>query len=135
MEGKISGNMAGIHHIGIWVKDLEGMKIFYTRYFNAVAGEKYVNVKKQFASYFLTFENSSIELMNRPDIADPATSDEYIGWAHVAISLGSQDRVLECFHRIRKDGFRILGEPRITGDGFFEAVIADPEGNRIELTV
>ena len=135
MGAKISGDMTGIHHIGIWVKDLEVMKTFYTRYFFATAGEKYVNEKKQFTSYFLKFRNSSIELMNIPGIYDLKTSGDYYGWAHVAISLGSKDRVLETFHRLRQDGFSVLGEPRTTGDGFFEAVIADPEGNRIELTV
>ncbi|HCS4295824.1 TPA: glyoxalase/bleomycin resistance/extradiol dioxygenase family protein, partial [Enterobacter hormaechei] len=27
----------------------------------------------------------------------------------------------------------LLSAPRMTGDGFYEAVIADPDGNRIEL--
>ena len=26
-----------------------------------------------------------------------------------------------------------VSAPRMTGDGFYEAVIADPDGNRIEL--
>jgi lactoylglutathione lyase len=28
----------------------------------------------------------------------------------------------------------LLGEPRRTGDGYYESVILDPEGNRIEIT-
>ena len=36
--------------------------------------------------------------------------------------------------RLRNDGYRIVGEPRTTGDGFYESVIADPDGNLIELT-
>jgi len=27
----------------------------------------------------------------------------------------------------------LLSDPRMTGDGYYEAVIADPDGNRIEL--
>jgi len=27
----------------------------------------------------------------------------------------------------------VLGEPRVTGDGYYEAIIADPEGNPIEI--
>jgi lactoylglutathione lyase len=30
-------------------------------------------------------------------------------------------------------GITILSPPRVTGDGYYEAVLADPEGNRIEL--
>ena len=43
-----------IEHIAIWVKDLESMKDFYCKYFNAVAGKKYINLKKKFESYFLS---------------------------------------------------------------------------------
>lgn len=28
---------------------------------------------------------------------------------------------------------RVPGEPRETGDGYFESVVADPDGNRVEL--
>lgn len=28
----------------------------------------------------------------------------------------------------------LLGGPRTTGDGYYEAVVQDPEGNLIELT-
>jgi len=41
--------------------------------------------------------------------------------------------VLSLTEALRSDGFRIVGEPRTTGDGYFESVILDIEGNRIEL--
>jgi lactoylglutathione lyase len=28
----------------------------------------------------------------------------------------------------------VVSPPRVTGDGYFESVLLDPEGNRIELT-
>ena len=37
--------------------------------------------------------------------------------------------------QFRADGFTIAGEPRTTGDGYYESVILDPDGNRIEITV
>jgi len=56
-----------IHHIAIWVQDIEKIKAFYTKYFNCVSGEKYINQIKKFESYFLTFENGAkIELMFIP---------------------------------------------------------------------
>ena len=53
-----------IEHIAIWTTDIERMKDFYCRYFAAVAGEKYINPKKHFQSYFLSFEKGPrLELM------------------------------------------------------------------------
>jgi len=36
--------------------------------------------------------------------------------------------------RLRKDGFTIVSEPRTTGDGYYESVVLDPDGNQIEIT-
>jgi len=37
--------------------------------------------------------------------------------------------------RLKNDGYSIVNGPRVTGDGYFESVIEDPEGNLIELTI
>ena len=127
-----------IEHIAIWAKDIEKLKDFYTRYFQATAGSKYFNVKKNFQSYFLTFEgNCRLELMQMPEI-QARTNDlhnQFLGLNHMAISVGSKESVDVLTERLRKDGFEILGEPRTTGDGYYESVLADPEGNRIEITI
>ena len=36
---------------------------------------------------------------------------------------------------LRADGYTVVGEPRTTGDGYYESVVFDPEQNRIEITV
>ena len=51
------------------------------------------------------------------------------------MSLGSAELVDELTERLRDAGYTIAGEPRTTGDGYYESVILDPEGNRIELTI
>ena len=125
-----------IEHLALWVKDLELMKDFYIAYFNMKSNAKYVNHKKQFSSYFLSFEGGArIELMHRTDIP-PHTGGKGLinGQAHFAISVGSKDKVDQLTQVLRNDGFEIIGEPRTTGDGYYESVISDPEGNRIELT-
>ncbi len=33
----------------------------------------------------------------------------------------------------RENGYTVLGEPRTTGDGFYEGAIADPDGNIVEI--
>ena len=125
-----------IEHIAIWTSDLEKMKNFYLKFFDLKSNEKYYNPKKKFSSYFLSFENGArIELMHRPDISEfIEKSDSKLGLAHVAISVGSKTKVDRLTELVRKNGFTIIGEPRTTGDGYYESVIADPEGNWIEIT-
>ena len=127
-----------IEHLAIWVKDLEGMKSFYETYFEGQAGKQYHNPKKNFTSYFLSFETGCrLELMHKPDIPGNANpgEGEYTGIIHFAISVGSRERVDALTERLRQDGFRIVGEPRTTGDGYYESVVFDPENNRIEITI
>ncbi|HAT7713134.1 TPA: glyoxalase/bleomycin resistance/extradiol dioxygenase family protein, partial [Enterobacter hormaechei subsp. steigerwaltii] len=57
---------------------------------------------------------------------------EFVGWAHIAINVGSKAQVDSMAAQAQASG-SLLSAPRMTGDGFYEAVIADPDGNRIEL--
>ena len=125
-----------IEHIAIWTLNLEKMKSFYLNFFDLKSNEKYYNPKKKFSSYFLSFENGPrIELMHRPDISEfIEKKDSKLGLTHFAISVGSKEKVDLITESVRKNGFNIIGEPRITGDGYYESVISDPEGNLIEIT-
>lgn len=127
-----------IEHLAMWVKDIELMKDFYCRYFNAISNHKYINSTKQFQSYFLSFNGGPrLELMQMPSVPSSKDNvyDQFTGFIHFAISLGSKERVDEMTEQFRKDGFEVVDGPRITGDGYYESVILDPEKNRIELTV
>ena len=125
-----------IEHIAIWVSDIEEIRSFYEHYFNAKAGEKYVNLKKNFTSYFLSFEQGArLELMHRPEISASVNQEEHLGLIHFAISVGSKEKVDLLTNELRKDGFKITGEPRTTGDGYYESLVLDPEGNQIEITI
>lgn len=126
-----------IDHLALWVSDLEGMKNFYTTYFGATAGVSYTNTAKQFTSYFLSFgpDGTRIELMHRPDIGSPADERGLVqGIAHLAIAVGSQAAVDQLTERLRADQYTIASEARTTGDGYYESVVLDPEGNQIEIT-
>lgn len=125
-----------IEHIAIWTKDLENMRQFYLQFFDVSCNEKYYNPKKRFSSYFLAFSTGArIELMHKPEIADLIkTAELNLGLTHFAISVGSKEKVDELTELIRQNGYPILGEPRVTGDGYYESVISDPEGNQIEIT-
>jgi lactoylglutathione lyase len=122
-----------IHHIAIWTADLEMMKDFYVKYFNCTPGELYVNPVKGFSSYFLRFDSgASIELMNRYDVTGPQLKDA-LGLAHIALNAGSREEVDRLTSFFEKEGIPIAGRPRITGDGYYESVILDPEGNVVEI--
>lgn len=124
-----------IEHVALWTQDLERSRQFYETYFNGKANQKYVNSTKQFESYFLTFESGArLELMQRPDLENH--SGEYMmGWAHIAVSIGNKDAVHALTERLRQDGYTIKSEPRTTGDGYYESVVLDPDGNHIEITI
>lgn len=126
-----------IEHIAIWTQDLERLKVFYETYFQARAGDKYVNPGKQFESHFLAFPcGARLELMRTPAVLEsPASTETFMGYAHLAFSAGSPEAVDALTDRLRQDGHRVVGEPRRTGDGYYESVVLDPDGNRIEITV
>lgn len=126
-----------IEHIAIWADDIELLRNFYMKYFNLKSGDKYVNSTKGFTSYFLSFgeDKTRIELMHIPDMENPASRGNLKGLAHFAISVGSQETVNGLTECLRADGYTILSEPRVTGDGCYESAIADPEGNYVEITV
>lgn len=126
-----------IEHLAIWVKDLEIVKDFYTKYFGMKSSEKYTNTKKNFTSYFLSFEEATtrIEIMTRPDVIDfNGKHSISFGLTHFSISVGEKKKVDELTEILRKDGYNIVGEPRTTGDGYYESVIEDCEGNWVEIT-
>ena len=133
-----------IEHMALWVKDIEKMKDFYVTYFGATPSEKYVNERKGFQSYFLSFGEGGarLEIMVRDDgsvcpagAAVAVAAAPHLGNAHLAMSVGSVEKVDELTARLVEAGYVKLDGPRQTGDGYYESVIADPEGNRVEITV
>jgi len=124
-----------IEHVAIWVDDIELLRQFYMKYFEVTCGEKYVNPKRNYTSYFLSFgeSKSRIELMNIPDLPAPMNRGQMKGLAHIAISVGGKEVVDTLTEKLRKDGYTIAGEPRTSGDGYYESAVLDPEGNYVEI--
>lgn len=127
-----------IDHLAIWTADLERCLAFYHTYFNATAGPRYHNPAKGFTSYFLSFADGPRFEVMQSTMLSPVESEpgaQRMGLTHFAMSLGSEAAVDAMTLRLRGDGFPILDGPRRTGDGYYESVTLDPDGNRIELTV
>ena len=130
--------MPHIEHVALWVVDLDAMCEFYASAFSARVSGRYQNPAKGFTSRFLTFEDGArLELMTttafEPQRAEPGA--QRMGLTHLAISLGSEALVDEVTSRLKARGVPVLDGPRRTGDGYYESVVLDPEGNRLELTV
>ena len=125
-----------INHVAIYVKDLEKTREFYEKYFKAKANEKYHNKNTGLQTYFLSFPDSEVrlEIMSRPELLERNDKIMNEGFIHLAFSVGNKEKVDKLTKRLVNDGFRCLSGPRTTGDGYYESVVEDCEGNLIEIT-
>jgi len=126
--------VAHIEHVAIWCRDLETMREFYVSQFGAVAGPLYRNCARGFQSYFLSFSaGARLELMSLEQPLANAVPAPATGLAHFALALGTEAEVDAMTARLRAAGSPVVDGPRRTGDGYYESVVLDPEGNRVEL--
>lgn len=124
-----------IEHVALYVKDLEGARNFFEKYFNAKSGELYHNKTSEFKSYFLTFDGGArLEIMTRPEIQNAEKNPLCAGYAHVAFSMGSKTAVDALTEKLKADGYKVASGPRTTGDGYYESCIVGIEGNVVEIT-
>ena len=130
--------MARIAHVALWTRDVERIRDFYVRHFGARAGEPYRNPARGFDSCFLEFEGGArLEIMRTTqlELAEARPGAQRHGLTHIAVGVGSEARVDSLTGELRAEGFPVVDGPRRTGDGYYESVVLDPDGNRIEITV
>ena len=120
--------------MALWAHDLDLVCDFYES-LGATRGPRYDNPATGFSSHFLSWPDSSVrlEVMHKAGLEAPAPTPSR-GWAHVALALGSPEAVDRVATECAQRGVPILDGPRRSGDGYYECVVADPEGNRVELT-
>lgn len=125
-----------IEHVAIWTADLERLRAFYETWFGARSGPRHDDPGVGFASYFLSFEGGPrLELMSMPGIP-PSLDDplrQSLGLIHVSFTAGSAGDVDALVARMAAAGVRVVDGPARTEDGYYEAAILDPDGNRIEI--
>ena len=125
-----------IEHIAMYVNDLEAAKDFFVTYLDGKANKLYHNKSTDFRSYFISFDDGArLEIMTKPEMSDPAKDVARTGYAHVAFSVGSAEKVDELTALLKADGYEVLSDPRTTGDGYYESCVVAVEGNQIEITV
>ena len=125
-----------IEHIALYVNDLEEARKFFIKYLGAKSNDGYHNLKTNFRSYFLSFDDGArLELMNKPEMPDQPKNLARTGYAHIAFSVGGKEKVDALTARLKDGGYDVISGPRITGDGYQESCIVVIEGNQIEITV
>ncbi len=124
-----------IEHIAMYVSDLERAKDFFVKYLGGHANAGYHNKTTGFRSYFISFEEGArLELMQKPKMWDLEKPLARTGYAHLAFSVGSKEKVDALTARLQQEGFPVISGPRTTGDGYYESCIVAIEGNQIEIT-
>lgn len=125
-----------IAHVALYVNNLEKARDFFVEYFGAVSNGGYHNPETDFRSYFLSFEDDSrLEIMTRPALTNSGDSLNRFGYAHIAFSVGSAEKVNTLTETLKMRGYPVISGPRTTGDGYYESCILGFEGNLIEITV
>ena len=123
-----------LEHVALYVDDLEAMKAFYVRHFGATATNKYHNPRTGLQTYFLSFdEGARLEIMQRPEMSPRASGEHPLGYTHISFKIGSAEKVDQLTKELQESGCPLLNSPRMTGDGYYESLLSDPEGNLIEL--
>ena len=127
-----------LEHVAIWTDQLEHLREYYCKYYGGKSNTKYHNKKKQFYSYFLSFESGArLELMTMPNIPknqNDRVNKQHKGIIHLAFGAKNKEEVDAKAIQLKEDGYKILSGPRMTGDGYYELETLDPDENRIEVT-
>ncbi len=125
-----------IDHIAMYVTDLEKTREFFVKNLGRVSNDGYHNVNTDFRSFFVSFEDGArLEIMTKPEVVDAQKPLNRTGYAHIAFSVGSKEKVDELTERLRADGYEVVSGPRTTGDGYYESCIVGIEWNQVEITV
>jgi lactoylglutathione lyase len=121
-----------IDHIALFCRDIEAMKNFFVKYFDAMPGNDHLSKRTGETNCFLAFTDggSRLELItfhNTP-------MDLPNSFAHISISVGSKEKVDLITKQLDNDGYQLLSGPRTTGDGYYESCIVGLENIKIEIT-
>lgn len=125
-----------IEHIALYVNDLEKTRTFFVKYLGAKSNDGYHNKNTNFRSFFLSFDDGArLEIMNKPEMEDLPKNLNRTGYAHIAFSVGSKEKVDALTAQLKSDGYEVISGPRTTGDGYYESCIVAIEKNQIEITI
>ncbi len=101
-----------IEHIALYVNDLQKTRSFFMKYLGAKSNEGYHNLQTNFRSYFLSFDDGTrLEIMNKPEMLDSPKELARTGYAHIAFSVGSKEKVDALTIELKTDGYEVISGP------------------------
>ncbi|NLH50636.1 MAG: HAD-IA family hydrolase [Myxococcales bacterium] len=114
------------NHLGFVVRDLFRMEKFYRTVFGLRLLYRYESVHTPgLRTVFLVGRGLVLELLHYADRPAPETPADHLSFAVPNIKAEHE--------RLAALGVDGLTEPRLTGDGYWEVALRDPEGRRIEI--
>ena len=123
-----------IEHIALYVKDLETARSFFVKYLGAKSNEGYHNLKTGFRSYFLSFgDGARLEIMNNPEMLDFSKEFARTGYAHIAFSVGSKEKVDALTAELKTDGYEVVSGPRTTEMVTMKVVLLQSKAIKLKL--
>lgn len=124
-----------IEHMALYVNDLEATRNFFVKFLGGRSNSGYHNPRTDFRSFFISFDDGArLEIMTKPELMDQDKPLNRTGYAHIAFSVGSKEKVDALTEQLHSAGYEVVSGPRTTGDGYYESCIVAIEGNQIEIT-
>ncbi len=113
-----------LKNVGIFVKDLEGAKDFFEKYFGAKVLKTVDNLEKEYYSYILNFDGQAwVELMKKPETVVLPTDPNRLGLAHICFMIDTREKLNEIIKGFKKSGYTIQYKPeKEDGPGEVRAV-------------
>jgi len=123
-----------LDHVGIEVRDLYSVELFYRRVLGFSPRYRYVSQNTPgLRTVFLERDGLALELLERPR-GDGFPGERARAPNHVSLEVEDVDAEYARIASLRLPGAP-LAAPRDTGDGYRELSISDPEGNVVELSM
>jgi catechol 2,3-dioxygenase-like lactoylglutathione lyase family enzyme len=116
---------AGLHHVALYVKNLEACVQFYT----ALLGMKLV-WQPDADNFYLSSGNDNLALHRAPPAFNPAPHQRL---DHIGIFLDGSHDVDEWHDYLRANQVEIKAAPKDHRDGTRSFYCADPDGNTVQI--
>jgi lactoylglutathione lyase len=125
--------IARIDRVALWTAQLERLRDFYSDELGAPGSPIHEEPATGLQAVLLDFCGVGLELIEPR--AGAQRPPERPGCAYIAFALGSADAVDRLTERLAAAGHSVVVAPQRSWEGCYHAVVLDPDGNRVELTV
>lgn len=114
-----------LSHVGLYVKDVEKMREFYTKVLGFVVSDAAEDGRITFMSRNPSDHHQVVLVRGRQTETDTPMVQQ------VSFNVGTLANVQKVFRKVREAGSKVI-EPRCHGNAW-SVYFTDPEGNRIEM--